>query len=153
MQVTSSICVPLPENKSLYNTEICHRLPKIVCQLLNNAHPVPHICRNSDFYSAASLLPISDLKEMSLPLSSWAHLKPLPLTVAFIYMMGNPDRFPAWTEDLCKRITCLIFVHFCLWDLEALFSLFVGIQNNPTLFMKPALQATDPVCLNCHIGF
>lgn len=127
-----------------------------MCQLSDTAHPAPHICRNSGSYPEVS--PGSDPKEMSLPLSEFldTHLKPLPLTVTSRLPLhdATSDRFPAWTEDLSKTITCLIFAHPFLWGLEALFSLFAGILNNPASLMEPTLWVADPICLSkCHIEF
>lgn len=117
VQVTSSICASLPENKSLCNIEHCP-----VCRLSDTAHSALHSCRNSDFYAEISVLPGSDPKEHSLP-----HLKPLPLTVAFRLGLHayTPDRFPTWIS--IWNLPSLF--PFLPLGLEALFPLFVGTQQ------------------------
>lgn len=104
VQVTSSICVSLPENKSLCNTRICHEL---------SIHIKVPIVR---YFSSGSTqlwklrllswsLCIAWLRPKRNELSSEfldTHLKPFPLTVTFRLPLHDwtPVRFPTWTGNL-----------------------------------------------------
>ena len=124
----------------------------IVCQLLDTAYPAPNICRNSDIRPEVSVLPGSDLKEMSLPLSSWA--------LIWTSVLNSPFQTLSTWLDFCQ-ISCMdgrplqndnlpSLCPFLLWGASGSFCTLCQILHNPAPLLEPTLwYVTDP----SYMGF
>lgn len=142
VQVTSSICVSLPENESFYNFEICHKLPIHSVPVARHCLPAPHSCRSSDICPEVSILPGSDLKKTSLPLSSWALVWTSVLNSIFQTLSTRLDSHQISCMDWrpLQNDNLPSLCPFLLWGASRSFCTLCQILNNPVSLIEPTLS-------------